>query len=294
MRLHAATPRARSSIPRRQLDEESMNDAKRDRLGDPQEFKLLEDLGRWVRDEEASRELVEPAFQPMAQDRAEALIERLLGPERAAPAPAPIVVPVREAAANDPGRLRAIVGYAATAAAIVGTFFAVKPRTEPDPARSIAAREATSVPAKPSIGSVRLDGGGPLPAHQGPGDPRDPTLLCLGRPMQLTLAATMGQRMDPVAPLEVTLDATPPWGSSHRFVFDIGHDDRFEWVDGGQALVFRGPLEHLAPLTPGPWTLQLSAGMPGACSHREDRSGCLSMSAQTIEVISRDACDGGP
>lgn len=274
-----------------------MNDAKRDRLGDPQEFKLLEDLGRWVREQEPSYALVEPAFQPMSREREEELLAQILGPEssevaarpRAVPAVAPILMPEREAAANDHGRFLAIAGYVATAAAIVGTFFVVRPRTEPD--QALAARDATSAPAKPTFGSVRIDGGGPLPAHQGLGVPKGQQPLCLGRPMQLTLAAIKGQRIDPSVPLEVTLVAAPPWGPSHRFVYDIGHEGRFEWVDGGQALVFRGPLEQLAPLTPGPWTLQLSAGAPGACSHRDDRSGCLSMPAQTIEVIARDGCD---
>jgi hypothetical protein len=277
-----------------------MNDAKRERLGAPQEFKLLEDLGRWAREQESRSVRVEPTFQPMSRDREEELIEQILGPERTEPAArparamaaaAPIQVLEREAAANDHGRFLAVVGYAATAAAVIGTFLAVRPQTEPDPARALAARSAASVPAKPSFGSLRIDGGRPLPVHQGVSVPDDQPPLCLGRPMQLTLAATKGQRIEPSAPLEITLEATPPWGASHRFIYAIGHDDRFEWVDGGQALVFRGPLEQLAPLSPGPWTLQLSAGAPGACSHRNDRSGCLSMPAQTIEVIAQDSCD---
>jgi len=267
-----------------------MNDGKVERLGDHEEFKLLDDLGRWVRDNEAKAALDEPDFVPMPRERREALLDRVLGPAGRGEAPPPTfgeptTVPTHEAAANDRGRLSTIVGCLAAAAA-VAAFFALPAASPPkaDGHRHPAGDE------RPGFASLRIDGGGPVPAHLGgASEPAD--LLCLGRPLRLTLAAARGQQIDPSTPLELVLAATPPWGPGLRLTFEIGHDERFTWAGGGRALVYEGPIERLVPLTPGPWTLELSAGAPGACSRRDDRSACITLPAQTIEVAAEGACN---
>lgn len=267
-----------------------MNDGKVERLGDREEFKLLDDLGRWVRDNEAQAARDEPDFVPMPRERREALLDRVVGPagrDEAAPATLgePTTVPTHEAAANDRGRISTILACLATAAA-VAAFFIIPTASPP----SVDGHRQAVADERPGFASIRIDGGGPVPAHLGGGsEPAD--LLCLGRPLRLTLAAAKGQRIDPATPLELVLAATPPWGPGHRLTFEIGHDERFTWAGGGRALVYQGPLEHLVPLTPGPWTLELSAGLPGACSRRDDRSACITLPAQTIEVVAEGSCD---
>lgn len=140
---------------------------------------------------------------------------------------------------------------------------------------------------------MRIDGGGPPPAHQGASPSPEAQLLCQDRPMRLVLATPLGSSIDTNAPLELTLEATPPAGSGHRFAFDVRRDERWQWVDGGRALLFAGTLEQLAPLTPGRWTLQVSAGAPGACSVRGGL-GCSSLEVRTIEVIAKGSCDAPP
>lgn len=266
-----------------------MNERKVEHLGDLEEFKLLDDLGRWVRDNEAQDAQDEPDFVPMPRERREALLDRVLGPagrdEPAATLGEPTTIPTHEAAANDRGRLSAILG-SLVAAAAVAAFFTVQSASPPD----AAGHHPPAGDERPGFASVRIDGGGPVPAHLGGGsEPAD--RLCLGRPLRLSLAAAKGQRIDPATPLELVVAATPPWGPGHRLTFEIGHDERFTWAGGGRALVYEGPLEDLVPLTHGPWTLELSAGPPGACSRRDDRSACITLPAQTIEVVAEGSCD---
>lgn len=294
-----------------------MNDGNSPRLGDPHEFKLLEDLGRWVRESEAKAERDEPAFERFPAHRVDALIDRVLQVQEQGPPPTvAATVPIEPQPANGRGRwLSSVAYFTVAAAAVVATFFVVVPRPGSRRAATVAdgsselssglwsgrSSELGSEPGvakdtRPAFASVRIDGGGPPPEHQGAGlvengKPHDAQLVCLGRPLQLALAVTKGQHVDPSVPLEITLEATPPWGSSHRFVYDVGHDDRFAWVDDGQALVFSGTLEQLAPLSPGRWTLQISAGTPGTCSLHQDRSACFSTKVRTIEVIEHNHCD---
>lgn len=284
-----------------------MNHERGHRLGEPGEFELLDDLGRWVREQEASHADQDVAFMPMPPARREALLDRVLGPslateadprDTAAGSPSPTVGPTEpastsvstdEPAANDGGRASAWLRYLAGAAAAAAMLVAIVPRSEPEPERGVD-ELASAVPARPAFGSVRIDGGSPLPAHQGDDEPGESRTVCLGRSLQLTLASTKGQRIDPATPLELVLEATPPHGSGHRLTFDLGRDERFTWADEGRALVYEGPLERLAPLAPGPWALQLRAGAPGACARPDDRTGCTTLPVQTIHVLPESAC----
>lgn len=286
-----------------------MNHERGERLGEPGEFELLEALGRCVRAQEASHADQDVAFAPMPHARREALLDRVLGPGLATeteddpgdevpgpPSPAvgpteptAIAVSTDEPAANDGGRAWVWLRYLAGAVAAAAMLVVSVPGSEPEP-ESGAHELAPAIPGRPAFGSVRIDGGSPLPAHQGDDDPEESRAVCLGRPLQLTLASTKGQRIDPATPLELVLEATPPHGSGHRLSFELGHDERFAWADDGRALVYEGPLERLAPLAPGPWTLQLRAGAPGACARQADRTGCTTLPVQTIHVLPTSAC----
>lgn len=281
-----------------------MNDGKRDRLGDTGEFELLEELGRWTREQgEAEGEPLDPsdevpAFEGFPDDRIDALVDRALQIQDESQRP---IGELLEPAANDRGRLSWVAPAAAAVAAIVGTFAIVTPRSGPrtdlevtQQAPAATGPAAPAIPTAPPFASVRIDGGGPPPSHQGPASTTEPPRICQDRPMQLTLAVTRGQPIDPAMPLELTLEATPPWGPSHRFVYDVSRDERWQWSDDGQALVFSGTLDRLAALTPGRWTLRIDAGAPGACSVREPGSGCSSMKVRNIEVVSAQGCDATP
>lgn len=269
---------------------------------DPHE--LLHDLGRWVREQEARAEpvvepVVEPGFEPFPDERADALIERALAAQDAEVVEPAAAVATTSIEPEPPqtGRLLSMAAYlVAAAAAVAATFLAVAPSPEPEDHDRVARHGESSGlaadgPAGPAFASLRIEGGGPLPLHQGKAIPRDSQQICLGRPMQLTLAVAKEGHVDPSEPLELVLEATPPWGSGHRFTYDVARDERLRWVDGGQALVFSGTLEQLAPLTPGSWTVQLSAGAPGTCSLRREGSGCTSMKVRTLEVIAQEGCD---
>jgi hypothetical protein len=293
-----------------------MNHEEGQRLGDPGEFALLEDLGRWVREHEPGHPHEgrdrDEGFTPMPPERREALLERVLGLTTAdgrtgqqEPAvtggtagttePTAGSVSTDEPAANDGGRRSRWLGYLSASAAVAAALVVIVPSVRPDPTPTLASPALSAPPAaRPAFGSVRLDGGGSLPAHQGKAPASDARAVCLGQPLQLTLAAAKGHRIDPTVPLELVLEATPPRGSAHRLTFEVGRDERFAWADEGRALVYEGPLERLAPLAPGPWTLQLSAGAPGTCGRRDDRSGCTTLPVQVIEVVASSACHARP
>lgn len=271
-----------------------MHDEQTERSGAPHEFPLFEDVGRWIQErdtrrEQASADGEDPAFESFPDDGAEALIDRAL---RARGIARPVVSSTpTEQPANGPSLWSVIYGLA-TAAAIVGTFMVSMPRPTPHSELGLSSTPLAGA-SGPLFASMRIDGGGPSPLHQGQvhASPTDAQLLCQDRTMQLVLAAPSGQTLDPVEPLELTLEAMPPWGPSVRFSYLVGPNERFTWVDSGRAVVFSGTLEELAPLTPGPWALHMSAGAPGACSQRGQGSGCSSLEVRTIEVIARDQCD---
>jgi hypothetical protein len=254
-----------------------MNDSKRDRLGDLQEFELLEDLGLLARGKQARQEADEPGYRPLSPSRQAALVERVLGPVALLE---PEVVSMEpEGAANDRGWPGRVFGYLASAAAAAAVTFMVSGEP-PEPA-----------PTRPPFGSWRIDGGGPMPGHLGAAKPSESVRVCPGRRMRLSLAVTPDQQVDRSQPLEVIVDATTTHGPSHRFLYEVKDGERFEWTDDGHAVVFEGALEELLLLTPGSWTLQPSIGVSGTCRSPVDRPGCTPLKVRTITVVSEASCD---
>ena len=269
---------------------------------EPAPESILEDLGRLARAKRDRGDQAPASYEPPSPAKVQAFLDELLGtsdPEVADERPKP-PKPRRVVGKDRPTRasstkngespshwLGYLVTAIATAAAIVLVVRSV-PEPSPTPEEPPVPTARVEEASPPPFGSWRIDGGSPPPDHQGPAKRMQ---VCSDRPTRLTVAVASDATIDPEAPLQLVLVATPAEGPSHRLLFDIDGDQRFAWEDGGRALVLHGTLGSLAPLTPGTWVLEPRIGSPGACATHDDSRRCTFLPAMAIEVDGDD-CAG--
>lgn len=247
--------------------------------GDDREQRLIDDLGRLARDKRARGDDVASEYRGLDSERAQAMLDALEAEDGPAQ-PAAVLSPKRPPQSER--RIHAITAAvtALAAAAAVVLLLRGTPPTETTTTASVPASEGPASPLP--FGSWRIDGGGPRAVHQGPAPSKG--LVCSSRPLELVLALTPGEPLDRSKPLELVLVSTPVEGQSTRHAFVVDEDDRLSWTPDGGALVLRGTLESLAPLSPGPWTIEPRVGPPGACTSTPAGPRCTSLGVRAIEV----------